>query len=147
MTKILDTTFHRKIILLTGLCIAAALAWPVAGAEDEVAERIQKVGTVCVEGEACAQVAAASPAASDTSSDVEGNYNKSCAVCHNAGVAGAPKLADVAVWAPRIAKGMEPLYASAINGMPPAMPAKGMCFACSDDDLKALVDYMVDAAQ
>jgi cytochrome c5 len=24
------------------------------------------------------------------------------------------------------------------------MPAKGMCFTCTDDDLKALVQYMVD---
>ncbi len=134
--------------MLTGLCLAAALSClAIASVEDEVAERIKKVGTVCVEGQACAQVAAVSPVTSEPGGNVESNYNKSCAICHNAGVAGAPKLADVAAWAPRIAKGMEPLYASAINGMPPAMPAKGMCFACSDDDLKALVDYMVNAAQ
>ena len=78
---------------------------------------------------------------------VEANYNKSCATCHNAAVAGAPKFGDAEQWASRIAKGKEVLYASSINGMPPAMPAKGMCFSCSDDDLKALVDYMVESAQ
>ena len=78
---------------------------------------------------------------------VEANFNKSCATCHNVGVAGAPKFADATAWAPRIAKGMDTLYASTINGLPPAMPQKGMCFSCSDDDLKALVDYMVAAAK
>ena len=62
-----------------------------------------------------------------------------------AGVAGAPKLGDAVAWEPRIAKGMDTLYNSVINGLPPAMPAKGMCFSCSDDDLRALVDYMVDS--
>jgi len=30
-----------------------------------------------------------------------------------------------------------------LTGLAPAMPAKGMCFACSDDDMRSLVDYMV----
>ena len=42
---------------------------------------------------------------------------------------------------------MEVLYQSSINGLPPGMPAKGMCFTCSDDELKAIVDYMVEAVQ
>ncbi len=78
---------------------------------------------------------------------VEYNYNMSCATCHNAGVAGAPKMGDTAAWESRITKGMDALYDSVIYGMPPAMPQKGMCFSCSDDDLKALVDYMVDSVR
>ncbi|MFT5928994.1 MAG: cytochrome c5, partial [Candidatus Azotimanducaceae bacterium] len=66
-----------------------------------------------------------------------------CATCHAIGIAGAPKLGDVIAWEPRLAKGMDVLYASGINGLAPAMPAKGMCFTCSDDDIKAIVDYMV----
>ena len=41
----------------------------------------------------------------------ESNFNKSCATCHNAGIAGAPKFADAAAWAPRVEKGMDVLYA------------------------------------
>ena len=78
---------------------------------------------------------------------IESNYNQSCATCHNAGVAGAPKLGDVPEWEERLAKGNDTLYASVINGLPPAMPARGMCFSCSDDDLKALVDYMIAESQ
>ncbi len=70
-------------------------------------------------------------------------YKTTCAVCHGAGVAGAPKVGDVAAWAPRIAKGVDTLYASSLNGFQ-AMPPKGTCLSCSDDELKAAVDYMID---
>ena len=77
------------------------------------------------------------------SADGEAVYNSGCMACHMPGVAGAPKLGDVAAWEPRIAKGMETLYDSGINGLAPGMPARGMCFTCSDDELNAVVDYMV----
>ncbi len=137
---------NRLKFLLLGVCV---LWTGVASASvEEIAERIKKVGTVCIEGQDCGEAAAAPmEVASSGGASVESNYNKTCATCHNAGVAGAPKLEDTAAWAPRLEKGMEALYRSAIDGMPPAMPAKGMCFACSDDDLKALVDYMVDTVR
>ena len=73
-------------------------------------------------------------------------YKNSCQACHAAGVAGAPKLGDKAVWAPRIATGIDALVASSINGKG-IMPPKGACASCSDDDLKAAVEYMVSASQ
>ena len=104
-------------------------------------------GDVCIEGADCASAPIASTIIANSSASVESNFNKSCATCHNSGVAGAPKYADALAWAPRIEKGIDALYASTINGLPPAMPQKGMCFSCSDDDLRALVDYMVAAAK
>ena len=68
-------------------------------------------------------------------------YNKTCVVCHAAGAAGAPKTGDVAQWAPRMEKGMDTLVSSVDKGMN-AMPPKGMCFDCSADDFKALIEYM-----
>ena len=73
-------------------------------------------------------------------------YKNSCQSCHAAGVAGSPKLGDKAAWAPRIATGMDALVASAINGKG-IMPPKGACASCSDDDLKAAVEYMVSESQ
>lgn len=140
-----------KSIIVALLAASLSLVAMAAGANrfDEIAERIQKVGSVCVEGEDCATAPDQTEGATAASGsfDVEGNYNKTCATCHIAGIAGAPKLGDLEAWGPRLEKGMDILYQSAINGMPPAMPAKGMCFSCSDDDLKALVDYMVDTVQ
>jgi cytochrome c5 len=128
---------------------AGLVSQVLASSTDEIAARIKPVGEVCVEGKDCnaattagssvtsSQSVSAAPSAADT-------FSKTCATCHTAGVAGAPRLSNKEDWAPRIAKGIDALYLSAINGLAPAMPAKGMCFTCSDDELKALVDYMVE---
>lgn len=73
--------------------------------------------------------------------DVAGKYAQSCAVCHNSGVAGAPRKGDGKAWATRLSKGEEAVLANVKNGIG-AMPAMGMCQDCSDDQLKALIDYM-----
>jgi len=73
-------------------------------------------------------------------------YNRSCAVCHASGAAGAPKTGDVAAWEPRLAKGTEVLVQSVSDGLN-AMPPKGMCFDCTDDDYKALIEFMAKAAE
>jgi cytochrome c5 len=78
----------------------------------------------------------------------EAVYQQFCSTCHKTGVANAPKFADKAAWEPRIAKGKDVLYQSAINGVAgTAMTPKGSCMNCSDDELKAAVDYMVENAQ
>ena len=73
-------------------------------------------------------------------------YNKSCKVCHETGAANAPKTGDAAAWEPRMAKGMDALVQAVNTGLN-AMPPKGMCFDCSDDDYKALIEYMAAPAE
>ena len=80
--------------------------------------------------------------------DGAATYKATCQSCHATGAAGAPKLGDKAAWAPRIAKGMDALVQSSINGIPgTSMMPKGMCAACSNDDLKATVEYMVSQSK
>lgn len=69
-----------------------------------------------------------------------------CSACHAAGVLNAPKLGDKVAWEPRIAKGIEQLYANAINGIG-TMPPKGGRLDLSDDDIKKIVDYMLMSVQ
>ena len=69
-------------------------------------------------------------------------YDASCAACHGAGVAGAPKLGDKAAWAPRLKQGAAALYEAALKGKG-AMPPKGGNMALGDADVKAAVDFMV----
>lgn len=107
-----------------------------------VEDRIKPVGSVCMAGEDCA-AAVVQVASAEGGRSGEDVYKKACTTCHAAGIAGAPKLGDVAAWAPRIEKGMDVLYTNSIKGFN-GMPAKGMCFDCSDDELKATVDYMVE---
>ena len=78
--------------------------------------------------------------------DGEAIYNSKCTVCHTTGVAGAPKLGDKEAWAPRIATGMDALLNSATNGKN-AMPPKGTCTDCTEDDLKAAIEYMTSKSQ
>jgi cytochrome c5 len=94
-----------------------------------------------------APAAAPAPAAVTTAVNEAGKaaFGKACALCHAAGVGGAPKPGDKNDWAPRIAQGTEVLYKHAIegyNGAKGAMPPKGGS-SLSDADVKAVVDYMV----
>ena len=74
-------------------------------------------------------------------------YLRYCFSCHQGGVAGAPSLGDVESWTPRLDKGREALLQSVIDGIPPAMPIRGLCNSCSDEELAASVDYMLDAVR
>ena len=141
-----------SVLLALILMPAAPVAFadgPAAGEVNAIVERIRKVGAVCVEGDACAAGATAAVAApaGAAAGGVEGRYNATCGTCHLAGVGGAPKLGDTEAWAPRLAKGMDVLYESGIAGLAPAMPARGLCMDCSDDEIRAIVDYMVDTVR
>jgi cytochrome c5 len=74
--------------------------------------------------------------------DGEAIYRQSCMACHAAGVAGAPKPGDNEAWSPRITKGTGALVQSVTNGLN-AMPPKGGCMSCSDDELRGAVEYMI----
>lgn len=74
-------------------------------------------------------------------------YTRFCFSCHAAGVAGAPAVGSVDDWAPRIAKGRETLLNSTVNGLAPGMPARGLCAKCSDEELAAAVDFMVERSR
>ena len=81
--------------------------------------------------------------AGDAAMSGEEIYNTKCKVCHEAGVAGAPKFGDKEAWAPRIAQGMDTLVQHSITGLR-AMPPKGTCMDCTDEQMKTAVEYMVN---
>lgn len=83
---------------------------------------------------------------SDGPGKIQAIYSSSCSACHASGAAGAPKLGDKEAWAPRIKSGSEVLYNSAIKGKK-AMPPKGGNVNLSNEDVKAVVDYMVSKAE
>lgn len=73
----------------------------------------------------------------------EAIYQKYCAGCHMSGGGGAPKFGDSGQWAPFLAAGMDKVYTNAIHGID-GMPPKGNCDACTDDQVKNAVDYIVN---
>jgi len=110
--------------------------------EEAVVELLKPQGEVTLESD----VVTTAPAIDATGGEpraAEDIYNKACITCHAAGVAGAPKLGDTEAWAPRLAQGMDLLYTHAIEGIR-GMPPRGLCMDCTDDELKATVDYMVE---
>ena len=95
---------------------------------------------------------AAAPAATPLAENSQGKsvFNKTCAMCHAVGAAGAPKPGDQADWGPRIAQGVDVLYKHTIEGYTGAkgvMPARGGAATLSDDEVKAAVDYMVEQSK
>ena len=115
---------------------AAAAAAPAATAAPAPAP-----AAAATPAPAAAPVAAAAAPAAAATNATPPPYAQACAVCHVAGVAGAPKLGDKAAWAPRLAQGVDGLTASVIKGkgaMPPRGGSQG-----SDADIKAVVTYMI----
>jgi cytochrome c5 len=102
--------------------------------EEAVAARIQPIGTVELRD-------ASAPRVLRAGQEV---YKAQCAVCHDAGVAGAPKFGDAGAWAPRIATGYEALLNSALKGKG-AMGAQGGG-EFSDLEIGRAVVYMANNA-
>jgi len=139
----------RRLLQVLGIASAMLVASVTVQAlspasEKAIADRIKPAGEVCVEGDAaCAGASAAGGGAPKTGDQV---FNTTCNACHGTGAGGAPKYGDKAAWAPRIKEGVDTLHKHAIGGFN-AMPPKGLCMTCSDDEIMAAVDYMVKAAK
>jgi cytochrome c5 len=131
--------------VLLGSILLAPLSFGEAapsGTEAQIRERLTPDGSVCRTGQDCGTAVAAAATGPLSGQQV---YEKFCFACHATGVSGAPTLGDAEQWAPRTAKGLDALMQSTLNGLN-AMPAKGTCVTCSDDELKAAVQHMLDGS-
>ena len=125
-------------VAATALTVFAAQAQEMS--DDEIADRIKPIGQVHVAG---AQAAGNNAAAGGAKSG-EDVYNSACVACHAAGVLGAPKLHVAADWQPRLdERGLDGVWQNALNGIN-AMPPRGTCSSCSDDEIKAAIEYMIE---
>ena len=89
---------------------------------------------------------ALSVAAQDDTFDVEQAYQATCFACHGTGAAHSPEVGDQIEWEIRMEKGMETLIQNTIAGLNGIMPPRGLCATCSDDQLKAIVEFMLDSS-
>ena len=127
-------------LMTSMLVVALSAVVSLANANEKIVERIKPVGSVCVEGTECAAAGAAAAVASGPRSGAD-VYNTACAACHSIGAMGAPKAFDKGAWDGRLAKGFEKTLANAINGLN-AMPPKGGCSSCSDEEIGAAIKHM-----
>jgi cytochrome c5 len=122
-----------------------------------VAELTKPVGQVAVAGEESEDTVVQNEIVADASAvgksiSGESVYNGLCVNCHGIAALAAmiPQAGDATAWEPRIKKGIDVLYASAINGYTGElgmMPAKGGNPALSDEEVKAAVDYIINQVQ
>lgn len=132
---------------LTGLTFAQEDA-----SHDAIAKRLAPVGELCLQGQDCGTSASSTGSSTASSGsgggDIDGQaiYNAVCMACHDTGVANAPKIGDSEAWSTRLKKGTDTLYSHVINGFN-AMPPKGGDPSLSDAEVKAAVDYLIEASQ
>ena len=124
------------------LCVFVGLASVFAAhaqvdSNDAIKSRIEPVGNIYVAGAKAETAAASGPR---SGADV---YNKACVACHTSGVLGAPKLQNAGDWSPRLEKGFDVVWQNAINGIN-AMPPRGTCGDCSDEEIKAAIEHMIE---
>ena len=143
-----DTKGISKLMLAAWLIVMVFIAFKFLGGssgdatvevstDSATLERIQPVGEVNVE----------SAVASTDGAERSGKelYAR-CQGCHGTGAMGAPKFGSLADWAPRIERGIDDVLQVAIAGTG-SMPPKGGCGDCSDNELKSVIQYMMDNAK
>ena len=136
LKKILAASAAMFALLMGGINFATA--------DEAIANRIKPYGSVCLASQECAtEVAGAAPAAGAAGRSGEAVYGQFCTACHGSGILDAPKTGDTAVWEARLnaAGDLDALTLSAITGVG-AMPPKGTCGNCSDDEIKAAIEHM-----
>ncbi|PJO60803.1 c-type cytochrome [Burkholderia pseudomallei] len=125
----------------SGAAAASAPGASDAAANSQAAAAMAAIAALPQAGEA----PAAGANAESSASAGKALYESTCQACHATGVLNAPKFGNKADWAPRLKDSMDTVYNFALHGKG-AMPPKGGSNA-SDADVKAAVDYMVNAAK
>ena len=166
-----DKTFFQNFFYTVGvlailmvffLITARTVATPTTDEKPDTAavdERTQPVGQlqVAAENETAPVSSESTPADATIMADAGGApdgakvYNGLCVSCHSSGIPGIPQLGKAEEWEARLTKGMDTLYTNAINGFTGTsgipMPARGGNPDLSDDEVKAAVDYLIEASK
>jgi len=137
----------KKILLAQATVLALWAAGAQATTDEDIAQRIKPVGEVCVQGQECANApagaAAAGAAVASAGRSADDIINKHCVACHGSGLLGAPIIGETAAWQERADTqgGLEGLLKFSISGIR-AMPPKGTCSDCTDDELMVAIKSM-----
>jgi cytochrome c5 len=131
-------------VVLVTFAGASFAAKSVSMSDEAILDRIKPVGMVTVSqgGGAAADASAATDATSGGARSGADIVKASCQACHMVGVAGAPKIGNSAEWGARAEKGIDGMLQISISGKN-AMPPRGTCGDCSDDELKLAIEHML----
>lgn len=118
---------------------------PMAEVVDTVEDIAMRLKPVVTLDELRSNMTVASAAGGASGQSPDQLYQSACLACHTTGAAGAPKIGVAAEWTERLAKGLDGLVTSAINGIGAMPPRGGSQF--SDDQIKAVVEYILDQSK
>ncbi len=121
------------ILLGVQLIVQRPHADPAALKPEAFAARIQPVGKV-----EFGSAGDSGPRAQKSGEEV---VKSACAVCHQTGAAGAPKIGDNAAWAKLLKEGLADLTKTAITGVK-AMPPRGGNPELTDLEIARAIVYM-----
>ena len=157
MSEAQDETFSpHNITVLGGLLLIAIILGEVVigphGNEEMVVEPVDTMEDVAMRlqpvislDEMRSSMTVASAAGDTADKSPDQLYQGACLACHSTGAAGAPKIGDAAAWTARLAKGLDSLVTSAINGIG-AMPPRGGS-QYNDDQVRATVEYLLSESK
>lgn len=131
------------LIALTASVLFTATAFAQNVAEQDIATRIAPVGDVYLDGQIVTASTVSESSEPTGPRSGEKIYNTYCVACHATGAAGAPIKGNADDWNIRIAQGEAALIKHAIEGFNAAMPARGTCVDCSDDEIAATVQFLI----
>ncbi len=133
----------KKMLAVPAAVLALWAVTAQATTDEAIAERLKPVGEVCIMGEECKGVEAVAATAGGGARTADDIIAKHCNACHGAGVLGAPKIGDTAAWKERADHqgGLDGILAAAISGIN-AMPPKGTCADCTDEELREAIQKM-----
>ncbi|MBA2709917.1 MAG: cytochrome c5 family protein [Tatlockia sp.] len=129
----------RFALFISLLALSISLWASSSSTREEIVKRIKPIGQVnVVKQELPVQE-------NNPSKETPGRaiYEQYCSVCHQDGIAAAPRFRNAENWRSRLDKeSIDELVASATKGLN-AMPMKGTCMECSDEDIRNAIQYML----
>ena len=130
------------------LTVSSIISFSSIADNNEIIERVKHVGQLIVLAESeSAKIVDSAPSTEAATPVItsagKATYDTACFACHGTGAAGAPVVGNKDAWTTRVSQGIDTLYSHAIDGFN-AMPAKGGAASLSDDEVKVVVDYMVE---
>ncbi|MCL4410879.1 MAG: cytochrome c5 family protein [Gammaproteobacteria bacterium] len=136
-------SWKKVVTVVAGITVAGGVMAMSAQdmSREAIAERIKPVAKVRLAGDETAQ--ANGQQAAEGGRSAEQVYNQACAACHTSGVLGAPRKGNADDWTDRLAQGMDVLLEHSINGFN-AMPPRGGCMNCTDEEIEAAIEYMIE---
>ena len=143
------TRTAMKTTVAAIMTACAMISFSASANDKDIVDRVKPVGHLVILADSdsaktsdAASTESEAKSATTTADAGKSTYDTACFACHGTGAAGAPITGNKDAWASRVGQGVDTLYSHAINGFN-AMPPKGGAMNLTDEQVKAVVDYMV----